>query len=477
MDCTSEPGSFRDRNGRVYMLEDAVYRGLSRNAVEHWKKLSSTRFLGRLLQEHKVVQTEFLDQADIEDARLTEPWAGYLKHEKIPFVSYPYEWCFEMLKDAALLHLELMEQALDEGMILKDSSAFNIQFMGARPIFIDMPSFEQLAPGEPWVGFRQYCQMFLYPLMLQAYKGVPFRHWLRGSLDGIEPADCWAAMSLRDLIRPGVFTLVYLQSKLLSAYGSSTRNVKQDVAEAGFSEALIRANVRKMRKVVSGLHWKVQRSEWSDYVADNSYDEENLNEKKNFVREAVQTRHRKLAWDIGCNTGTFSRILAENCKQVVAMDIDHLAVQRLYVALRDEGNTSILPLVCNLADPSPNQGWRGLERKSLPARGAPELTLCLALIHHIVIGANIPLNQFIEWMGELGTDLVLEMVTKQDEMVQKLLLNKDDIYQDYSVAFLEQCLGQYFDIQKRIEIKSGLRILYYATAIDRSRAARPGVSQ
>lgn len=462
MTPTPEPGSFRDRNGRIYVKSDTVYRGLSRESLTNWERLASTQFFSRAQRDDRIVQTELVNAIEIADDTLTAPWAGYLKHQKIPFISYPYEWPFEMLKEAAILHLELLDEALNEKMILKDSSSFNVQFRGTRPIFIDVPSFEALTPGEPWVGFRQFCQMFLYPLMIQAYRNVPFRHWLRGGIDGIEPADCLAMMSLRDMLRPGVFTMVYLQSKLLSAYGQSTRKMKDEIADAGFSEELIKVNVTKMKRIVSGLHWHPKTSEWSQYTDTHSYDDESLNEKIDFVRAVVQSRHRDLAWDIGCNTGTFSRILAENTEYVVAMDMDQFVVQKLFKELRTEDRTNILPLVCNLADPSPDLGWRGSERKSLSRRGKPNLTLCLALIHHIVIGANIPLFQFIQWLAELETDLVIEMVTKDDPMVQKLLLNKEDIYDDYERAYLEECLARYFVIERQQEIQSGTRILYYA---------------
>jgi len=182
-----EPGSFRDRNGRVFYHQGSVYRGLSEEAYRNWQALYQSRFFSEAVQAGQLVPTEVVDKQAFSPE--TDQWAAVLKHETIPFVSYPYEWCFGMLKDAAQLQLELMTKALDEGLILKDSTAFNIQWRGPRPVFIDIPSFEVLKPNEPWVGYRQFCQLFLYPLMLQAYKGVPFQSWLRGNIDGIEPTE------------------------------------------------------------------------------------------------------------------------------------------------------------------------------------------------------------------------------------------------------------------------------------------------
>ena len=457
-----EPGSFRDRNGRIYIAPDAVYRGLNQTAVDQWNALYTATFFRKMHQEGRIIGTERVVSIPVVDSSLIETWSGFLKHEKVPFVSYPYEWPFEMLKDAALLHLDLLEAALADDFILKDSSAFNIQYIGSKPVFIDVPSFERLVLGEPWVGFRQFCQMFLYPLMLQAYRGIPYQAWLRGHIDGIEPADCWNMMSLRDLVRPGVLSMVYMQTKLLAAFGGSVSRIKEEVRDAGFSKRLIIVNLRKVRRVVECLSWGSTSSEWSNYDTTHSYHDADFQLKIDFVRTVVQEKHRRLAWDVGCNAGTFSRVLAENTDYVVAMDMDPLVVQKLYGRLRTEGNATILPLVCNVADPSPNLGWRGLERKGLVERGKPELTLCLALIHHIVIGANIPMTQFIEWLASLGTDLVIEMVTKEDAMVQKLLLNKQETYRDYDAVFLETCLNRYFQIKARQVIQSGTRILYHA---------------
>lgn len=467
-DSTLQPdaGSFRDRLGRVYVRDDAVYRGLSSEAWANWEHLAKTKFFPRAVEAGTVVKTEAVDAPDIDTSALPKPWSGYLKHDKLSFVTYAYEWPFDMLKDAALHQLDLLEAALAENMILKDATPYNTVFEGARPVFIDIPSFEKLKPGEPWVGYRQFCEMFLYPLMLQAYKDLSARHWLRGRVDGIDPADANAMMSYRDRFRKGVFPHVYLQSKLINAYSDSNRSIKKEVANAGFSKELIKVNVRKMKKLVFGLHWNKAKTEWSDYAQTHSYDDANFQKKIDFVRRSSEEKTRRLSWDIGCNTGTFSKILAENAQTVIAMDVDPLAVQKLYNELKSDANApkNITPIISNIADASPGLGWRGQERKRLEERGRPDLTICLALIHHVCISAHIPLYEFVDWLASLGTDLVIEMVTKRDDMVKKLLLNKDDIYNDYETEFLEQCLEKHFTIREKMVYHNDTRILYYATA-------------
>lgn len=461
-----EPGSFRDRHGRVFYDGDAVLRGVSQPALDDWEMLEAAPFFQRLHGEGKIVRTRRVEREAVDPA-LRGEWAGFLEHERIPFVSYPYEWSFGMLKDAALLQLELLDGALEADMILKDASAFNVQWRGASPVFIDTPSFQRLSPGEPWSGYRQFCQMFLYPLFLQAYKDVAFQPWLRGSIDGIPVEDCARLMSARDLLRRGVLTHVVLQARMQASYAQTRQDVRRELKSAGFRKELIAANARRLTGLVERLSWRQARSAWSHYAAEHSYTDADHARKAAFVREVVHERPRRLVWDLGCNTGTFSRIAAENAAYVVAMDADHLAVERLYQSLKAEGVTTILPLVNNLADPSPALGWRLLERKSLPERGRPDLTLVLALIHHIVIGANIPLPEFIAWLSGLGTDLVIEFVTREDPMVQTLLRNKEDQYDDYQLEVFEASLERSFSIVRREPLGSGTRILYHA----RNRAA------
>lgn len=461
----TERGSFRDRHGRVVYADGRVLRGISEQALAHWQQLESSRFFTKAMDNGSVVRTHRVaDDDPVLDQPDLEAWAAVLEHQRIGVISYPYEWTFSMLKDAALLQLELLAKALNQGMILKDSSAFNIQFDRGRPVFIDIPSFEKLEPGESWVGYRQFCQLFLYPLMLQAYKQLHFQPLLRGSIDGITPEVANSIFSVRDRFRSGVFSHVYLQAKLNARYAGTSTNVRQDLKRAGFGLELIKANVARLRKLVSGMEWQPAGSEWGEYSEFHNYSDDDHQLKEQFVADAVADSGAKTVWDIGCNTGQFSRIAAKHADQVVAMDADHLAVEKLYRSLKADGDNRILPLVMNLADPSPGLGWRGEERKPLAQRAAPDLVLCLALIHHVVISANIPVDEFVQWLADLGADLVIEFVSKDDDKVKTLLRNKADQYSDYELDYFELCLQKHFDIQRRIGLNSDHRQLYFCSA-------------
>jgi hypothetical protein len=459
-EASLEAGSFRDRSAHVFHRNGEVLRALSPRGLRNWEALASTAFFERATANGALIPTERL-QGPVETDALKD-WAAVLRHERLPFVSYPYEWSFGMLRDAALLQLDLLLGALDAGLTIKDATPYNVQWKGTSPVFIDIGSFEGWPAGEPWVGYRQFCEMFLYPLLLAAYCDVPFQPWLRGSLEGIDAATCKRLLGVRALARPGVFPHVYLQARAQAAYDSTRRDVRDDLRAAGFGVELIKANVRRLRRLVAGLRWTPGPSAWSDYAARTHYPAADAEQKRAFVRDVAMSREWGLVWDLGCNTGSFSRIAAERAKYVVALDADHVAVERLYQDLKADRNGRILPLVGNVADPSPDLGWRHRERRRLSERGRPDLVLCLALVHHLLIGANIPMDGLLDWLYELGGDLVIEFVTRDDSMVQGLLRNREDQYSDYDQATFERCLSLRFTIAKREALMEGRRILYYA---------------
>ena len=457
-----EPGSYRDRDGSVFYDEHGlVLRGLSSPAWQQWETLASSPCFHRWVAEGKLVRTER------HTAPLPAPtrWAGVLEHERIPFITYPYEWSFGMHKDAALLHLELLTQGLAEDLTLKDGTAYNVQFRGVRPVFIDVASFETLIPDQPWAGYRQFCKTMLFPLMLQAYKNVPFQPWLRGRLEGITPQECWNLMSFRDFFRRGIRTHVWLHSWLQSSPSIEESQPSGQLRQMGFRKEMLAANFQNLTRVVHGLEWRDAQSNWSEYEQHHSYTSEDRLSKEAFVRRCVATRPWALAWDIGCNTGTFSRIAAENAKQVVSLDADHLCVERFYQALKLEPQRSggeILPLVSNLADQVAGLGWRGRERSSLLDRGRPDLVLSLALIHHLVIGCSIPLTDLLEWLAEMRSQLVIEFVAPEDPMASRLLSRRGGPCPDYTRSNFEQELGRLFEVTETLSLCHGTRTLYWA---------------
>jgi SAM-dependent methyltransferase len=360
-----------------------------------------------------------------------------------------------MLRDAALLELNLLGEALAEGFVLKDGSPYNVQWRGCEPVFVDIGSFERLREGEPWAGYRQFCALFLYPLMLQAYRGIAPQPWLRGSLEGIEPSE---ARALLPRFRRGVLTHVVLHDRLEAKHADRQRDVRSELKAAGFKKELIQANVRRLRKLVERLSPKRGRSEWAGYREAAPYSDDDAERKERFVRGAGPAR---LAWDLGANDGRFSRAL--EAEYVLAVDGDERVVGELYAALRTEGSKTILPLVVDLADASPARGWRGVERQRLEERGRPDLVLCLALVHHLAIGRNVPFAELVGWLRALGGRLVIEFADRDDPMVARLLQAKRaEIHESYGREEFERALTSGFEIERREELGSGTRTLYLA---------------
>ena len=454
-----DPASFRDPTARVVRRDGEILRYLTASALRDWDSLASTKFFTTYTSAGRLVGTE---RADHTSPPPKNPWVAVLRHQTIPIVSYPYEWCFSMLQDAALLQLDLLLDALGEGMTLKDSTPFNVQWRGTQPVFIDIGSFKVAEPGEPWVGYRQFCEMFLYPLFLQAYKDVPFHPWLRGSLEGVEARHINRLMSPRDRLRPGVFTHVYLLSKVQARYEGTQRNVRKDLRSAGFSAELVKRNVSRMRKTVERLSWSRGNSTWSDYASTNTYDQADRDRKRQFVLQAATAQPRSCVWDLGCNTGEYSRAVSECADQVVAIDGDHLAIERLYRELKAQSNTTVLPVVGNLTDPSPGLGWRHHERPTLEERSHPDLILALALIHHLAITRNVPLSELLAWFASFRADVVLEFVGPEDPMVEQLMRNRDPVDLQYTQDHFDACLAEHFVVARKESLQSGMRTLYFA---------------
>jgi SAM-dependent methyltransferase len=462
----AETASFRDWDARVFSVDGRVFRGLTPTGLADWKALQASELFRTFTATGELVGTVREDGDALGAVRSADPageWVAALEHERVPFVSYPYEWTFSRLKDAALLQLRLTAAALAEDLMVKDASPYNVQWRGARPVFIDVGSFERLRAGEPWVAYRQFCMLYLFPLLLEAYRGLPFQPWLRASIDGISPVDFRKLFTRRDALRSGMLRHVFLHASLEGRHAAQGSNVRRELEEAGFGKSLVESNVTKMQKLVQKLEPRTRGSAWRDYRETCSYDEPDAAAKDDLVRRVVAERRRALVWDLGCNDGRYSRIASENAELTLAVDSDAAVVDDLYRALRESGDTSILPLVLDLADPSPGLGWRNAERAPFAERGSPDLVLCLALVHHLSISRNVPLREVVDWLHSLGGEVVVEFPDRGDPMVQRLLAAKrSGAHPDYDSEIFDGLLRERFEVLDCVEVPSGMRVLYFA---------------
>ena len=449
------PGSYRDRSSRVARSGQRVIRLLDAAAWQEWQFISSTDYWQR-----SVAAGRFVSTTDAADVSVPPPWTAAIEHELLPLISWPWEWSWSMLREAAQLHLQLLDEALSAGLILTDATPLNIQFRGVIPVHIDIGSVVRRPAGQVWEAYRQFCQQWLYPLCLQAWKQVDFQPWLRGCSDGISAEQFAGLLSVRDWFRRGAVSHVLLP-RLISRRPQQGR-LSATVAGNEFSSDLIRHNVQGLLRLISSLRWSPARSQWSNYSSETPHAILDRPQKSAFVDRVCGNLRAASTWDIGCNDGVYSRIAAEY-GQVVAMDADHLTVDRLFLSLQQESHfrDRISPLVMNPADPSPALGWRCSERPALEARSSPDLVLCLAVLHHLVIGSNLLLDDVIDWLHSLQADVVIEWVDRGDPMIEQMLQHRRDVFRDYQADAFEQSVKRRFQILSRERLPSATRELFW----------------
>lgn len=448
--------SFRDPSGFVFREDGIVYRQVQDSYRGHYDRLMvalyPTLTRAGLLLPHEEVP--FKARAD----------GGYktLKPRQLPFVSYPYEWSFSQLKDAALLTLEVHARALDAGMVLKDASAYNVQFVDGRPVFIDTLSFETRREGAPWVAYGQFCKHFLAPLALMAKTDVRLSQLLRSHVDGIPLDLASRLLPGRTRLSPGLGIHLHLHARTQARFAGETRARTRVRA---ISLTGLRAIADSLASLVRGLEWKPGGTEWYDYYeANNNYGDCALKEKERLVGEFLGVARPRRVWDLGGNTGRFSRVAAAQGAHVVCWDIDPGCVEANYQHVRKHGEKNVLPLLLDLTNPTPALGWAHAERDSLAGRGPADAVMALGLVHHLAISNNVPLARVAGFFSSLGRRLIVEFVPKQDSQVRKLLATREDIFPAYDEAGFEQALATHFTIERKAPIPGTVRTLYLCAA-------------
>lgn len=447
------PGSFRDPSGFVFERNGVLYRQVNRPYAADFTLLFDSGLHDALVADGLLIRSERADPALALEPDAIE----ILAPERVPFVSYPYEWCFGQLRDAALLTLDTMDRALAKGMVLKDASAYNVQFLRGKPVLIDTLSFTAYRDGEPWIAYRQFCQHFLAPLALMAYVDVRLLALLRIHLDGIPLDLASTLLPGKTRWRPGLLTHVHLHAKAQQGGGEGKAPKAAHISATG-----LRALIDSLRDTIKGLPWQPPKTTWGDYYQNTNYADAAMTAKRKLVGDFIDTISPKPAtcWDLGANTGEFSILAAERGLQTVAWDVDPVAVQRAYENLDERREPRLLPLLQDLTNPSPDQGWASRERDSLAHRGPVDLLMALALVHHLAIGNNVPLPSVARHFAELGHHLIIEFVPKEDSQVQRMLAAREDVFPTYTQEGFEAAFDGPFEILRREPIPGTVRTLY-----------------
>jgi hypothetical protein len=451
-------GSFRDPSGFVYARGGTFYRQVNHSFRQQFEAFLASGLYDELVRDGMLVPHE---QMGLELAATNDAYA-VIRPERIAFISYPYEWSFGQLQDAASLTLEIQERALAKGFTLRDSSAYNIQFQGGRPVLIDTLSFEPHVEGKPWDAYKQFCEQFLLPLTLMSTRDVRCGTLLRSYLDGI-PLDLGSRLlPRRTWVSPSTVLHIHLHAWAQGRYAGSS--VSMASKGRGMSRQALLTLIRGLKSAVKGLSWRAAGTEWADYTEDNNYSQAAAQSKRDLVVSYLREAEAKVVWDLGANTGEYSRAAREVVPLVVSFDVDPAAVERNYRRIRAERETGILPLLLDLTNPSPAQGWAGRERLSLAERGPADAVLALALIHHLAIGHNLPLEKIAAYLGRLAPRLIIEFVPKSDSQVKRLMLSRPDIFPHYTKDGFEQAFARHFTIESSAPIENSERWLYCMSA-------------
>lgn len=386
-----------------------------------------------------------------------------LEHQPIPHISYAYEWPFELLKRAALAHIDLHLALLEKNFSLVDGNSYNMQFLGVNPKFIDIPSVVPYQDGEPWLGYAQFCEQFIAPLCLSADIGVPHQAWLRGSPNGISLQHISRLLPYRKRLSFNRFVHIMLHGKMQARHSATSENVRETTSISRSLNKKSQINfLTSLRHLVDSFHSNSSdQTEWEDYENLGHYGDDAKSSKFDFVQMAVKAQAPDLLWDLGCNSGEYAELsLSSGASYVVGFDLDLGALDRAVIRSNRRG-LNFLPLYSDALNPSPNQGWAEQERSGFKNRSKPDMILALALIHHIVISGNVPLDKAVDWMTSLAPSGVIEFVTKEDQMVKRLLSNRVDHFLDYNLDSFESYLSVSAKIVKKVKIQNGSRVLYF----------------
>lgn len=426
-----EAGSYRDPNAQVHRMDDRVFRVLRPVAKEAFNALHKTAFYKQMVDSGRLIDSKSIPNPGLTSVKKDDL---VIEHPVIPLISYPYEWPFLMLKTAALHHIDLQIEALNAGFVLSDASAYNIQFKSNSPIFIDVTSIRPYKDCEPWLAHNQFCESFLAPLVLQARLGVSYQSWYRGNMEGIPVPEVSKLLRIRDYFSPTLLSHIVLPAALSRKEKRNLRLTAVKNASKGLPRSRYAAILQQLRHFIESLSPKgVEASTWAHYSAENTYLPHETKKKLSVVRSFCQEYRPTSIVDIGCNDGLYSACASQNgASMVIGLDADQGALHRAYLRSCAE-NLPFTPLYTDLTNPSPNQGFAEVERKSLKERlGFVDAVIALAVIHHLVIGRNIPLVRAVAWIVSFGGSGLIEFVPKDDQTIEEMLALREDIFPDYT---------------------------------------------
>ena len=444
------PSSFRDPAGYVFREDGTVKRAVTPYGSTDFEHFYSSGLHHRLLRHQSILDFHR------EPAPSGSGLHAILTPEQIPFISYPYEWSFDQLRDAAMLTLQIQEEALACGLSLKDASAFNVQFLGARPVFIDHTSFE-IDDAGPWVAYEQFCRHFLAPLLLMRYRDPAWNRYLRADLEGPALPLVSRLLPRRTWLQPDTLFNIHLHARSQSGAPSN----KPARPQPGLKKNILHSLRHAIERLAAPTGPPTGQSVWVDYETSRAhYTDSALDSKLSCVRETLFRLRPHLTFDLGANSGIYSNQAALAGSYCIALDSDPACVNQHYRAQRAARGQSILPLVMSLENPSPDSGFDLQERSSLVQRGPADFALVLALIHHLRLTARAPFTRIAAFLSSLTNEALIEFVPLTDPMAQKLLAGRSTGFDDYTLTGFQQAFDRYFTLQHCVDLPGTQRSLW-----------------
>lgn len=446
------PSSFRDPSGFLYFRGKQLFRQINSSYKENYDYLISSSLYETLTSKNLLIAHTEVKSKRSSDSQIYKK----IKPKIIPFVSYPYEWCFGQLKDAALLTLQIQKLSMKKNMSLKDASSYNVQFVDGKPIFIDTLSFEKYRKGNPWIAYRQFSQHFLAPLFLASYKDIRLIQLLKNYIDGIPIDLASKLLPLISYLNPSILGHIHFQAKSQQVLSKKPATItpKKLSFESLFTL------IENLESTIENLELNKSESFWEKYYEDTNYSKAAFKQKEDIVEKLLLKVRPKIVWDIGANIGYFSRISGNMGALTVSIDSDPMAVEKNYRDIKEKSVKNVLPLVNDFINPSAPLGWANEERQSLIGRGPVDCIMALALIHHLVISNNLPFEKIAKLFSEISKNLIIEFIPKRDSNVKLLLSQREDIFKNYTFKEFERSFRKYFNIIDSIKIKQSKRIVY-----------------
>ena len=459
MKLEREKSSFRDNKATVFFSSGRIFRKVIKNLNLDYDKLLSSKFF--IENKNQIVSTKILTIHDLNELNLKEDKeVVWLEHEKLENIIYPYELTFDQLKDYSIFFLNLYLSALKNSYDIIDASAYNIQLKNNLPIFIDLGSFTDYQGGTHIIWHKQFCENFLAPLLIKSKASINFNDFFKANIDGIDLKIASKILPLSTWFNYNILINIHLQSYLSSKISSSTKlNI------AGKKNLNIRQKIfiaENLKKTISKLSAK-KTSYWSSYSKVNSYSDDDYEKKSKIISNFIKNEKIYSLIDLGCNDGYFSKIsFNSGVKKIVGVDYDLDSLNDAYLKFKSTSE-NFSAIYQNFTNTSPDMGWMGEERKSFLKRFKNKFDgmICLAFIHHICVGNNVPLSQFIDYIGNFSKNILLEFVSNEDQMVKNLSINKKNLMKNYTLENLKKIIKKNNTIISENQITATRFLIHY----------------